>query len=188
MQVPDVTPRLQQGNLLLRGFEPADVDGRRRCGKDPEIIRMFGGSPSYTEPTEMTPDEAASWYQHVSADRNPLHWAIELDGAFAGTARLHHLDEVDQRARYAVGILDRDRLGTGLGQRVTRLVLGYGFRQLGLHRVDSRVLAFNERALRSYRRSGFVEEGRERESAHIGDAWYDDVMMGILATEFPAAG
>ena len=186
MLVPVDTPRLQSGDVVLRGFEPGDVEGRRLCGKDPEIIRMFGGSPAFAEPTTMTLDEAASWYDHVSSDPNPLHWAIELQGRFAGTARLHSLDEVDRRARYAVGLLDRNLLGKGLGRRVTRLVLQFGFEQLGLHRIDLRVLAYNERAIRCYLRCGFTEEGRERQAAYVGDEWHDDVIMGILDGEFPA--
>jgi RimJ/RimL family protein N-acetyltransferase len=186
MLVPVDTPRIRSGELVLRAFEPADVEGRRLCGKDPEIIRMFGGSPAFAEPRAMTPDEAASWYEHVSSDPNPLHWAIEIQGRFAGTARLHSLDEVDRRARYAVGLLDRNLLGKSVGRRITRLVLRFGFEQLGLHRIDLRVLAFNERAIRCYLRCGFTEEGRERKAAYVGDEWHDDVIMGILDEEFDA--
>lgn len=34
---------------------------------------MFGGSPAFTQPMAMTPEEAAAWYEHVSRDLNPLH-------------------------------------------------------------------------------------------------------------------
>lgn len=188
MHLPVDTPRLRSGSVVLRGFEPGDVEGRRLCGKDPEIIRMFGGSPAFEEPMPMSSDEAEAWYEQVSSDPNPLHWAIELQGRFAGTARLHSVDEADRRARYAVGLLDRRLLGSGLGRQVTRLVLGFGFQRLGLHRIDLRVLAFNERAIRCYLRCGFTEEGREREAAYVDDSWHDDVIMGILDQEFASGG
>lgn len=184
MLVPVDTPRLRSGALTLRGFESSDVEGRRVCGKDPEIVRMFGGSPTFEEPVAMSPEAAASWYEHVSADADPLHWAVEFEGRFVGTARLHTLEEADRRARYAVGLLDRSLLGQGLGRRVTRVVVQFGFEQLGLHRIDLRVLAFNERAIRCFLRCGFAEEGREREAALVGGTWHDDVIMGILAREF----
>lgn len=133
-------------------------------------------------------DEAEAWYEQVRSDPNPLHWAIELQGRFVGTERLHSVDEADRRARYAVGLADRTLLGSGLGRQVTRLVLGFGFQGLGLHRIDLRVLAFNERAIRCYLRCGFIEEGREREAAYVGEAWHDDVIMGILDEEFASSG
>lgn len=72
----------------------------------------------------------------------------------------------------------------GLGREAVRLVLAHAFGPLGLHRVGLRVMAFNTRAIRCNRACGFIEEGREREAALVGDAWYDDMMMGVLAQEF----
>ena len=75
---------------------------------------MFGGSPTFEEPVAMTSEDAQAWYAQVSADTNPLHWAIELDGRFIGTTRLHSLNETDRRARYAIGLLDRNSWVSGL--------------------------------------------------------------------------
>ena len=108
---------------------------------------------------------------------------VEVDGGLVGVAFLHSLRAQDRKARYAVGFFAPEHLGHGWGAEVTGLVLDHAFDVLGLHRVDLRVLAFNERAVRSYERAGFVVEGRERDSCRIGDDWYDDVIMGALATD-----
>lgn len=72
----------------------------------------------------------------------------------------------------------------GLGRDAIRLVLAHAVGPLRLHRVGLRVIAFNMRAIRRYRACGFIEEGREREAALVGGAWYDDIMIGVLAHEF----
>ena len=187
MRVPSLTPRLRSPRTLLRPFRPDDIAGRMRCGKDPEIIRLFGGSPAFSELVPMSLEEATAWYDAVSGDRTPLHWAVESGGDFVGTAMLHRLSTTDRRATYAVGLLDAARLGLGLGTEITRTVLRYGFDELGLHRIDLRVLAFNVRAIRCYSRCGFVEEGRERESAYVDGSWCDDVIMGVLEGEATGA-
>jgi RimJ/RimL family protein N-acetyltransferase len=64
------------------------------------------------------------------------------------------------------------------------LLLGEAFGPLDLHRVSLRVLAYNARALAAYKKVGFTEEGRERQSAKVGDRFHDDVMMGMLAHEY----
>lgn len=180
MLLPEHTPRLDAGRLVLRGFEARDVQGRRVLGEDPGIVRMFGGTPAFAEHRAMAEERAAAWFGQVSSDPNPLHWAVDLDGRFVGTARLHDLSHADASARYAVGLLDPRILGQGIGQRLTRLVLHYAFAEIGLHRVGLRVLAYNERAIGCYLRCGFVEEGREREAARVADTWHDEVIMGIL--------
>jgi len=39
-----------------------------------------------------------------------------------------------------------------------------------------------------YRRYGFVEEGRLRDSIEIAGRWHDDIVMAILADDFEAPG
>lgn len=93
---------------------------------------MFGGTPSWSGVRGLAEAEAQAWYDHVTTDGNPHHWAIEDEDRFIGTARLHGLDEHDRRARYAIGILDGSLLGRGIGRDVTLSVLGYAFGDLGL--------------------------------------------------------
>ena len=57
---------------------------------------------------------------------------------------------------------------------------------LGLHRIDLRVMAHNGRAIASYRKSGFREEGRERDSAFVEGRWIDDLIMSVLEDEYRA--
>ena len=76
------------------------------------------------------------------------------------------------------------QLGRGLGTEVTQLVLRYAFEDIALHRVDLRVIEYNQRAIAMYRSCGFVEEGRERESARADGVFYDDIIMSVLAPEF----
>lgn len=42
------------------------------------------------------------------------------------------------------------------------------------------MLADNERAIRSYLSSGFVEEGRMREHVWLDGRYLDNVIMGVL--------
>jgi RimJ/RimL family protein N-acetyltransferase len=72
----------------------------------------------------------------------------------------------------------------GLGTEATRLIVGYGFEHLGLHRISLEVYAFNPRARRAYERVGFRPEGVLRESLRYGDQWIDATVMSILAPEW----
>ena len=55
-------------------------------------------------------------------------------------------------------------LATASAPKLTRTVVTYGLNDVGLHRIDLRVLAYNTRAIGCYLRAGFEEEGREREA------------------------
>ena len=88
----------------------------------------------------------------------------------------------------AVGIDDKERLNQGLGTEAIRLILGYAFDVLRLHRISIRVVAYNKRAIRAYEKCGFKVEGSEREAALVDGVRHDDIKMGILEREFRANG
>lgn len=165
---------------MLRPARPSDAADRFAAGRDPEYVWANGLDPARVQP--MTPEGGESFYRQLAAD--PFGWAIEHEGRCVGSARLHSLSREDRRARYAIGIFDRRYWSRGLGTEATRLVLRFAFDSLGLHRVDLRVLADNERAIRCYLRCGFAREGLERESALFGGAWRSDVMMSVLEEEY----
>lgn len=174
-------PSLIGLNVTLRQATADDVDARLRLGRDPEIFEMFGVSRDALQPLDR--DGAAKWVQRLV--EHPHAWVIE-HGALIGEARLDRVDMQDRRASFAIGIFDPRSLGRGLGTEAARLVLGYAFEELKLHRISVRVLAYNERAIRSYRKCGFVIEGREREAGLVNGRWHDDVIMGVLEHEFTA--
>jgi RimJ/RimL family protein N-acetyltransferase len=64
-----------------------------------------------------------------------------------------------------------------------RVLLDRAFGELGLRRVYRFVLASNERAVSTYRRCGFVEEGGLRCHAWKRGAPVDVLVMGCLAEE-----
>jgi len=183
LRIPESTPTLELERVLLRPFCAADVEGRQRLGRDPEIQRAFGANPSFDEWQPMDDTAAQAWYDSQLALEGPFVWALDFGERLIGSCRLHSIERVDERARYAIGILDRDLLGQGLGAEITDGVLAYAFNTVGFHRIDLRVLSSNLRAIACYEKCGFIIEGRERESAKIGDRREDDLIMGVLSSE-----
>ncbi len=177
-------PILRGAAVTLRSPQPADVEARLGLGQSAEIMRMFGVDPDAVPP--LTRQDAAAFIERL--DRHPWAWVIEHEGRFLGEVRLDHLDAHDRRASLAIGLYDEQRLGRGLGREAINLLLTHAFAELRLHRVGVRVVSYNERAIRAYKACSFVEEGREREAALVAGRWVDDIIMGLLASEFRSSG
>ena len=172
-------PTLTGDRVVLRAPIASDVAARFALGNTPEIQAMFGGDPTQTRP--ITDAAAQAWVDSYQND--PLAWVIEADGEMIGGVRLHSINHADKRANIAIGILSKAHLSHGYGTEAMRVLARYAFGTRGLHRLSCRVLAFNERAIAAYEKIGFVQEGRERQSALIGLDWHDDVIMGLLAED-----
>lgn len=170
---------LKGKHIILRAPKETDIEDYLQCGKNPEIIRMYGGDTRYITP--LTREKAIKWYQ--DAENHPYIWFIEHNNKCIGLVRLT-VNEQDKRARYGIGIHDINKLGKGFGTEATNLILEYAFNVLKLHKVDLRVLEYNKRAIRCYEKCGFIVEGIDREGALIEDKFESDLFMSILDYEY----
>lgn len=140
------------------------------------------------DPPFRSPAQVRALLSDVLGKEHLRLFAVERtdDGGFVGTCGI----SVDARNRAGeVGILlRRTAWGTGAGTDAMQALADLAFRHLNLHRVWLTVFATNERAIASYRKVGFVEEGRWREDVWRDGRYVDQVVMAILREEWPAHG
>lgn len=71
-----------------------------------------------------------------------------------------------------------------MGTEASRLILGYGFETLRLHRIELDVYGFNPRAQHVYEKVGFVLEGVKRDAFCFDGQYVDEIPMSILDHEW----
>ena len=146
---------------------------------DPEIGRLTGSRG------DMDQDVVENWYATRADQPDRLDLAIidNSTGACVGEAVLNEWDRDNQSCNFRIALIPT-ALGRGFGTEATRLIVGYGFEKLDLHRISLEVYDFNPRAKRAYEKAGFVEEGRRRDALLWDGEWIDAIVMSILATEW----
>ena len=134
----------------------------------------------------MRPEEIERFFVARVLGPGSLTFAIHVRASdrLIGTCAFSQLDGDNGSALFHITIGEKDCWGQGYGGEATELMLEHAFERLGLHRVGLSVFEFNERALRSYRRVGFVVEGRAREAILRDGRWWDEIQMSILETEW----
>lgn len=108
------------------------------------------------------------------------------DGALLGHVTLFGADVKNRAATLAI-VLGPDHTGQGFGTEAVRVMVRYGFSEMGLHRIGLQTYGFNDRAIAVYGKVGFREEGRRREAVFHDGAFYDEVQMGLLEREWRAS-
>lgn len=97
-----------------------------------------------------------------------------------GSVFLKDIDRINKRAEYGIFIGKESAQSKGYGSEAAKLMVQYGFDNIGLHKIMLRVFAFNKKAIKSYENAGFVQEGYLKDEVCIEDQFYDIVLMGIL--------
>jgi RimJ/RimL family protein N-acetyltransferase len=132
---------------------------------------------------------AESFYEMwTSPDDNMAAFAIEVDGKYIGNCCLANLRNRNGSVEMGIIIGDPAYWGHGYGRETVKLLLKYGFHYLGVRRIVAIPQAKNERAIRSYRACGFVEDGRPRQVFWAEGEYVDVVDMSISREEWLAQG
>lgn len=121
-------------------------------------------------------------------NENAYRFAIRTltDDLFIGTCSFWIESWNHGDAWLGIFIGERDYWGKGYGTDASRLLVSYGFNELNLRRISLGLHGFNERALKSYLKVGFVLEGRERGFLPRDGVRYDGLLMGLLREEWLA--
>lgn len=176
-------PVLTGEKTVLRPFTANDAGGMWEIIADPEVVRF-----TFPPNQEFTLERLQAWYgtRAEQTDRLDLAVTDRATGELVGEVVLYEWDPDARSCTFRALLGPRGR-GRGFGTEATRLIVGHGFEQLGLRRVQLEVYGNNPRARRVYEKVGFVLEGVRREAAFRDGEWVDEVLMAILDREWPGS-
>ncbi len=150
-----------------------DTDTWVRSDTRPWVPVPFGpGSPHW--PGEEAPS---------AADAAVFAVAELATGELAGEALLWGIDLHNRSAHLGLALRPACR-GRGLGEDTVRVLCRYGFALRGLHRLQLETLTDNHAMIAAAEHAGFTREGTARGSSWVNGRWADDVIFGLLSTEF----
>ena len=149
--------------VRLRGVRDDDLPTLAKWEMDPG--RMATLSNWVAPPSEAAAKERiAKWSAN---DKDDIGFAIEtLDDppVLVGNIGLWGARPKDRCATLGIA-LGREYIGRGYGTDAMRVIVGYGFREMGLHRIQLSVAPFNPAGIRAYAKAGFVEGAAPRVGA-----------------------
>ncbi len=173
------------GKLVrLTAFDPEkDAEHLARWNQDSYFQQLASSGPAKL----WTPKEMKEWMEKHADEL--YNFAIRTlgDDRMIGNVDLSGVNWVARDCWVGIGIGAREDWGKGYGTDAMNLILQFAFENLNLNRVSLTVFEYNERAVNSYRRVGFAEEGRLRQWMQRGGERYDLIFMGVLREEWEAA-
>ncbi|UAL45560.1 GNAT family N-acetyltransferase [Sutcliffiella horikoshii] len=113
----------------------------------------------------------------------PKSVAIIYKGQIAGTIGFNEINKGNK-----IGIigywLGEGFQGKGIMTKALNAIVDYGFRELGLNRIEVSIAVENKKSRLLAERVGFVEEGKLREAEWLYDRYVDHIIYSILAKEW----
>ena len=175
-------PSLTTTRLLLRNILPGDAEALFAILSDEEAMEFYGHEPhqSLDDTRELIRQIQARY-----AQQEALRWGITLPGEdrLIGSCSLFHFDAGFHRAETGYE-LNRAFWGKGIMTEAMSVILTFGFRELGLHRVEAIIDIANERSKSLLLKLGFTYEGNLRQRFPFRDHFEDEHYFGLLKDEW----
>ena len=165
-------------------LRPLDAEGDLdRCLgwiNDPELQARIGRRHPMSRAQEQ------EWLAGQYKREDHLNLAIVLkDGdQHVGNCGFNAIDYINRSAEFGILIGEKDAWHQGYGPEAARLIVTFGFEQLGLHRIELEVFSLNPRARKAYEKVGFILEGTKRESYFRHGTFHNTHVMSILESEW----
>jgi RimJ/RimL family protein N-acetyltransferase len=177
-------PVLRGERVTLRPMTHDDAPTIRRWGDDPDFAWFQWGR----NPDRWKDDAGAREWIDRFGERDGKLFAIECGGRVIGQANYRDWQPKAKSAEVGIGIGEKALWSKGLGREALGLLVKHLVEDLGAHRINLHVLAFNDRAINSYKAAGFEVEGIEADAVMTDRGhWADDVEMAYIAGRKPPA-
>lgn len=176
-------PILIGEKVILREYRKEDLPYIRKWVNNPEITQYL--SHIFLYPHTMNATE--SFLNSIldgSSSMKGFVIAHKENEEYIGQIDLINIDWINRIGTLGIVIGNTEKLSKGYGTEAIKLIQEFAFNRLNLHKLDLEVREYNDRAIRCYKKCGFVEEGRFRENYFIDGKYTDTLFMGILKSEW----
>lgn len=153
-------PTLTTDRFVLRQFKSTDLENVYRGLSHPDVIKYYGISFDSLEATK----EQISWFRDLEQKGTGIWWAIcrKEDLHFLGAGGLNDLEKHNKKAEIGFWLLP-ENWGKGIMKEVMPVLCKYGFKNLGLHRIEGFVDSKNNNCINGLKKLDFDFEGTMRE-------------------------
>ena len=163
-------------HVTLRPITDQDTENIVRWRNSDHVRRNF------IYQTLFTPESHREWLRDKVGTGLVEQFIIHSTDADmdVGSVYLRDIDRTHRRAEFGICIGEESQMSKGIGSECIRLIVGYGFATLRLHKIFLRVLADNEIARKSYEKAGFMQEAYLKDEVCIRGCYKDLILMRIL--------
>lgn len=150
-----------------------------------EYLNVIGGESDFLTfgagQLDVSVEEEENFIENALEMKNSLFIIAEINGKIVGNLnfsggtreRTAHVGE------FGVTVL-KEYWGNGIGEELIRYLLSWSKSSGIIRKINLSVRIDNIRAIKLYKKLGFLEEGIVKRDFFINDKFYDSLVMGIL--------
>lgn len=175
----------KNNEFFLRNISKKDLSFLMKLRNSPDTAEHLGDN------RKVTIESQKNWYKKIEVASDCQYYIFEMKGLKEkpvekiGMVRITGIDFLN-RSMCVGGDIQVEYRGRGYSKIMFELIFKLGFNVLNFHKLWLLVLTNNQRAINLYKKVGFKENGRQRESVYRKKSgeYHDYIYMDILDREY----
>lgn len=162
--------------VLLRAYKEEDSKLAAAYVNDAELKKLLVTNI----PFPTTAWEEEEWVKSQKYhDNGQYNFAIEdiETHTYIGGCGIQEVNWISRVATVGIMIGNKEFWGKGYGTDAMKVLVKFLFEEMNVNKVKLETFSFNERAIKSYEKSGFKTEGILKEEIFKAGKYYDVVIM-----------
>ena len=132
-----------------------------------------------------TQQKMKNYFDGLDSQREVVLAIIDVGtGKHIGNISLQGINWVAKNAEFAILLGDKEYWGKGYGEEAAKLIIGYGFERLNLHRIYCGTMEGNEGMKKLALKLNMTQEGVRRQAIYKHGKYFDIVEYGLLKEEY----
>ncbi len=165
--------------VYLKLVEFDDIPNRVKWINDPEVQNTL----VYDIPTSLS--KTTEWYKKTIMDNTRREFSIfTKDGENIGFCGLINYDIKAKKAEFHFLIGNKSYWNGGYGTETCKLLMEYGFEELGLNKIYAYYLLHNKGSCRVFEKLGWIKEGLFKEEIYGHGKLWDVYYVAIFRKEW----
>lgn len=168
--------------VILTEYRKEDIKKALGYVNNPEVKSLL--TPGIPFPYTLEDEE--KWYDSLSANKDTYNFAIRTleDNKYIGGCGINSVNWKNSNVIIGIFIGDKDYWSKGYGTDALNVLIKFIFEEMNINKIKLNVYSFNKRAIKSYEKCGFKVEGVLREEVYRFGKYQDDILMGLLRSEW----
>ncbi|RIW37267.1 N-acetyltransferase [Bacillus salacetis] len=175
--------KISGDRIILRELRESDWQDIHDYASQEKASRFQEWGPNTEEETKRFLSVALEDAVASPRSRFILGITIQTDSRLIGAAEINIRDFHNQSGEIGY-IINPEYWGMGFAAEAAGLMIGFGFKELKLHRIYAKCHPDNEASIRVMEKSGMQREGTLRDHLKINDGWRDSRLYSILENEW----
>ena len=161
--------------IELSGIKKADLSVIVKWRNNHDILKFN------TQYFLLNMEHQKKWFDEINQKESKSKmFVFKYKNKIVGVGGLIHIDNKNKNADIAIILGESKIHGKGLGTKALQLLVDYGFKKMGLHRIGAEIFEYNKISLKLFEKLNFKKEVEMRDYLWRDGKWWKVLTYSII--------